>query len=287
MSTLQRRLKDWGMQRQQNADASPSLVAKIRILFLEQGLDDTQILHVLERDGSKIGLWSLRRIRLSEGLRRRYSAEEKQLLEPVWHDMIQEQLAVNRRLDGFGRHYLYTHFRKHGCVIPRDPLFKIYRELNPDAVARRRTAQQRRRREFIVPGPNFIWSIDGYDKLKRFGIEIYACIDAYSRYVLWVYVGQSNATSACVNRQFLDFLSVHGKQPQIIRSDRGGETPLLANSHYNLRCMSQPGLAFKDCYIYGTSVGNQRIEKWWETLSTGNLFIYRVCLPPIDWAGLF
>ncbi|KAL6229678.1 hypothetical protein BDW75DRAFT_235014 [Aspergillus navahoensis] len=30
-------------------------------------------------------------------------------------------------------------------------------------------------------GPNFIWSIDGYLKLAPYGIEIYAAIDAYSR----------------------------------------------------------------------------------------------------------
>ncbi|KAH8725979.1 hypothetical protein GQ44DRAFT_759030 [Phaeosphaeriaceae sp. PMI808] len=49
----------------------------------------------------------------------------------------------------------------------------------------------RRRGEYIVPGPNWVWSIDGHEKLKPYGIQIYACIDAYSRYIFgfwWILV---------------------------------------------------------------------------------------------------
>jgi hypothetical protein len=38
---------------------------------------------------------------------------------------------------------------------------------------------QRHRKEYIVPGPDYIWSLDGHDKLSDWGIEIYAAIDAY------------------------------------------------------------------------------------------------------------
>jgi hypothetical protein len=43
---------------------------------------------------------------------------------------------------------------------------------------------QAKKGEYIVPGPNWIWSIDGYDKLSPFGIEIYACINAYSQNII-------------------------------------------------------------------------------------------------------
>jgi hypothetical protein len=39
------------------------------------------------------------------------------------------------------------------------------------------------RSEYIVPGPNYIWSLDGHDKLKAWGIEIYGAVDAYSWYI--------------------------------------------------------------------------------------------------------
>ena len=47
---------------------------------------------------------------------------------------------------------------------------------------------QQRQGAYIVRGPDFIWSIDGYMKLEPFGIEIYAGIDAYSGMIIWCYV---------------------------------------------------------------------------------------------------
>jgi hypothetical protein len=48
--------------------------------------------------------------------------------------------------------------------------------------------KNRRKGEYIVPGPNYIWSIDGHKKLSPFGFEIYTTIDAYSRCIIWIYV---------------------------------------------------------------------------------------------------
>jgi hypothetical protein len=36
--------------------------------------------------------------------------------------------------------------------------------------------------------------MDGYMKLSLFSIEIYAVIDRYLRYILWVYIGISTRT---------------------------------------------------------------------------------------------
>jgi hypothetical protein len=49
-----------------------------------------------------------------------------------------------------------------------------------------------------MPGPDWIWLINGHDKLLLFGIEIYACINTYSRNIIWVYVGISNRTAYSV-----------------------------------------------------------------------------------------
>jgi hypothetical protein len=74
----------------------------------------------------------------------------------------------------------------------------------PDAIERRVRNMQRHRGEYIVPGPNFLWSVDGYLKLAPYGIEIYGAIDAYSRYIIWIYVGISGRTAISVLRQYLD-----------------------------------------------------------------------------------
>lgn len=49
-----------------------------------------------------------------------------------------------------------------------------------------------RGRDYHNPGPNYVWHIDGYDKLKPFGFSIHAAIDGFNRKVLWPNVTRSN-----------------------------------------------------------------------------------------------
>src|SRR6266480_4411007 len=51
---------------------------------------------------------------------------------------------------------------------------------------------------------------------------------------------------------------------------------MLANAHFQLQQEAEPGLLFKDCYLYGMSTANQRIKAWWQQLSKGYLFRWRV-----------
>jgi hypothetical protein len=120
---------------------------------------------------------------------------------------------------------------------------------------------QRHREEFLVPGPNWVWSVDGHMKLQVYGFEIYAGIDAYSKYIVWIYMGVSARTAVSVLKQYLNIVSVpNAVMPAYIRSDRGTETMLCANAHFHLSKAVDPDLQFQECYIYGTSTNNQRIE---------------------------
>ena len=57
--------------------------------------------------------------------------------------------------------------------------------MDPVGVERRAyNFNHRPRGEYIVPGLNYIWSLDGHDKLKAWGIEIYSAIDAFSWYIV-------------------------------------------------------------------------------------------------------
>lgn len=47
-------------------------------------------------------------------------------------------------------------------------------------------------RKYCVEGFNYIWYMDGYDKLKLFGFCVYGVIDGYSRRILWFEVGIIN-----------------------------------------------------------------------------------------------
>jgi hypothetical protein len=50
-------------------------------------------------------------------------------------------------------------------------------------------------------------------KLASYGIEIYVAIDAYSRYVVWIYVGVSGIIAVSVVRQYLDAIKNIGYYP--------------------------------------------------------------------------
>lgn len=95
----------------------------------------------------------------------------------------------------------------------------MVKTLDPEGLAARTQRLQRHRGQYIVPGPNYVWSVDRYLKLINYGIEIYAAIDAYSRYIVWCYVGISARTSISVCRQYLDTVATLGFIPQAIRSD--------------------------------------------------------------------
>jgi hypothetical protein len=152
------------------------------------------------------------------------------------------------------------------------------KQLDPVGLSCRTNDLNRKRGEYIVPGPNFIWSIDGHDKLAHWGFQIYGCIDAYSRNIIWMYVGTSNRTAQSVLQQYLNVCSTTGFQPKIVRSDRGKETLLCAEVHYAFARTMQDNPNFKlgDCWFYGTSTGNQRIESWWSQLQKSQLYRWRV-----------
>ena len=39
-----------------------------------------------------------------------------------------------------------------------------------------------------------------------------------------------------------------------------------------------PSVEFTDCYTYGKSTGNQRIESWWLRLYNGQIIVWRVSI---------
>ena len=86
---------------------------------------------------------------------------------------------------------------------------------------------QLQRRKYYSKGPNYVWHLDGYDKLKPFGFAIHACIDGYSRKVLWLSLLQSSKDPKLVCHLFTDYLRSLGGVPRKIMGDRGTE-----NVHY-------------------------------------------------------
>lgn len=45
---------------------------------------------------------------------------------------------------------------------------------------------------YVLLGLNVIWYVDGYDKLKLYGLLIYGCVDGFFRRIMWFKVCKSN-----------------------------------------------------------------------------------------------
>ena len=56
-----------------------------------------------------------------------------------------------------------------GIRIPQKFVQMFLKEIDP--------AGCERRRQYVNPGPDFAWHIDGYDKLKPWGFPIHGAID--------------------------------------------------------------------------------------------------------------
>ncbi|PUU74717.1 hypothetical protein B9Z19DRAFT_998584, partial [Tuber borchii] len=145
--------------------------------------------------------------------------------------------------------------------------------------------------------PNRVLSIDGHDKLSHFGFEIYGAIDAYSRYIVWCYVGISNRTAVSVNKQYLRLLRTTLHMPKLIHSDKGNflntissiilEIVLLAESHLTLWRANRPDLPFQKAYSYGKSTKNQRIEAWWNILTEAQTQEWKTYFAKLELDGYF
>lgn len=89
-------------------------------------------------------------------------------------------------------------------------------------VERRRKKAEMHRRALVVPGPNYSWSIDAYCKLGNWDIQVYACVDTYSRCVMWIYVDITSCIAVSVLAQYIDEI----KQPLLCPCSRDDCYPI-------------------------------------------------------------
>ncbi|KAL5489557.1 hypothetical protein EMCRGX_G018664, partial [Ephydatia muelleri] len=80
---------------------------------------------------------------------------------------------------------------KYGFSVQRSTVMMLLAIADPNGTAQRKQ-HKLQRRIYQNKGPNWCWHMDGYDKLKPFGFPIHACIDGFSRKVLWLEVATTN-----------------------------------------------------------------------------------------------
>ena len=92
-----------------------------------------------------------------------------------------------------------------GWSVNRATMRNILKTLDPEG-AEHRSIHSLKGRIHWSKGPNYIWHIDGYDKLKPFGFCIHGAIDGNSRRILWLKVGSSHKKPNFFGEYFLDCL---------------------------------------------------------------------------------
>lgn len=282
--TIQRRCTEWGFT-QRLREYPPEWTEAVRISFFGSFSTDVEIAEDLQDMGFRISTWQVKVVRLEHGWKRRANTAEE--LQRQWDECVkalQEALAEGT-IRGYGHRLLWAHLRRTHLRVRFDDMKEIIRALDPANVRHRRLGKTTTARgEYICEGPDEVWSMDGYDKLNRWGINIYGSIDAYSRRLIWVYTGITNRTQVSVAAQYCKAVQFHNKFPQIIRSDRGTETSIVADIQYDLGItdMYDKGISpvdengegldewpLREFYVYGTSTKNIRIESWWRQLRRG------------------
>lgn len=158
--------------------------------------------------------------------------------------------------------------------------------MDPDGVTRRRQ-RRLRRRQYVNRGPNFVIHIDGYDKLKPFGISIHGAIDGFSRKIVWLKAGPSNKNPRFISYYYLNFLMELKRVPRMLRFDAGTENVYIRDIHMALRMNHSDSMSGLRSCSTGRSTGNQRIEMLWSILMRGFTSFWRNFFKDMIDEGLF
>ena len=90
-----------------------------------------------------------------------------------------------------GYRRIWASLKRQKIFLRKENIRKAILELDAEGVQQRKI-RKLVRWKYRNLGPNYVWHIDGFDKLKRFGFSVHGCIDGFSRKLIWVEVRSSN-----------------------------------------------------------------------------------------------
>lgn len=132
--------------------------------------------------------------------------------------------AIEEDLKGAGQHYVYrlmwqTLRQKYSVTVRRNDVRTLMLEFSSSGVklcARWRFVK----RLYSSLGPNHVWHIDGYDKLKPYGLAISGCIDEYSWKVIWLVCLASNNDAGVIAQNYVQYMCQNVGLYQCVSSQR-------------------------------------------------------------------
>lgn len=155
--------------------------------YFSYGFQHKEILQFLKILHNKsVSLRTLKRILEKRQLyrRKKYSKIEDVI------NFIREEIGKSGQLHG----YRWMHLKciQKNLVVTQDTIRELLWLLDREGVETRKR-KRLRRRQYYNKGPNYLWHIDSYDKLKPYGICINGCIDGFSRHIIWLRTGSTSS----------------------------------------------------------------------------------------------
>nr|XP_054761103.1 uncharacterized protein LOC129267417 [Lytechinus pictus] len=160
---------------------------------------------------------------------------------------------------------MFEKCRAHHINCKKEDVRIILGVVDPEGTTQRRR-RRLRRRQYSSKGPNFLWHLDSYDKLKAFGICINGCIDGFSRKIMWMNAYHTSSDPKVIGGYYIEKVSDIGGCPSVVRGDLGTENGYVRDFQRFFREDDEDGMAGIRSYLEGPSTANQRIEYWWSFL---------------------
>ena len=113
---------------------------------------------------------------------------------------------------------------------------------------------------YVSQGPNFMWHIDGYDKLTLFGFPIHRATDSFIRKILWLNICPSNNDPYIISYFYVNCISNLKCVLRTIRGHRGSENVAVAGMQWYFSGEHQDTMSGHSGFLFGSSKYNQRIE---------------------------
>ncbi|XP_065129177.1 uncharacterized protein [Paramisgurnus dabryanus] len=247
--------------------------------YFQLGMSYKNILQSLALQGIFLSERHLHRILRNRGLYRRQYGDLGAGI-----DFIFDQLQGSGRDHGY--RWMYAKCLQQGICIRKEDVRIILSLLDPINTQARQT-RRLRRRQYFAQGPNFIWHIDSYDKLKPYGICINGCIDGFSRKITWLRAASTNSDPRVIGGYFVETVERLGGCPRLVRTDMGTENVVVRDIQRYLRRNGEDDRAAERSYITGKSTANQRIESWWGVMRKEGIEYWITLFGELKDEGLF
>ena len=187
--------------------------------------------------------------------------------------LAQVRRAILTELRGPGQLFGYRTMwqvlkQKYKLRVKRGVVMRLLKQLNPQGTDLR-TRRRFMRRTYHLMGPNYMWHVDSYDKMKPFGLALSGCIDGFSRRIMWFVCGATNNNPSVIAYNYIQCAKSVGVIPMRLRTDLGTENGTMAAIQCTIRHHHTDYYAGVSSHSYGSSAGNQRIESWWSFFRKG------------------